>query len=89
MDKNLTLGTVIGAGMLMLYGEGREVLDLWLGHADGRALAIRQAERPDAVIPDHGPHRDAAGQFLRMARTTQVATPSGMIFYGAPESPAR
>jgi len=45
--------------MLLMHGEGREVLELWFGHIDEKALVISQAEKPDGLKPDHGDHRSA------------------------------
>jgi hypothetical protein len=75
--------------MLLTHGEGREVFELWFGHIDENTLVIRQAEKPDGLKPDHGDHRGAEGQILRLSRAIQVATPSAMVFYGSPESPTR
>jgi hypothetical protein len=87
MEKLGVLSIAAGVGM-MLLGEGHEIIDLWLGHTDGKATVV-QVGKLDAVGPDHGSHREAAGQRLELARATQVATPSAMIWYGAPESPRR
>jgi hypothetical protein len=87
MEKLGVLKIAAGAGML-LFGEGHEIIDLWLGHGDVKVTVV-QVGRLDAVRPDHGSHREAAGQSLQLTRATQVATPSAMIWYGAPESPRR
>lgn len=75
MDKNLTQGIVVVAGVLLLNGEDREILG--------------QAPKPTAAMPEHAGDRQAEAQMLRMSRATQVATPSAMLVFGAPESPAR
>ena len=72
-----------------LRGSNREVLELWFGHIDEKALLISQSEKPDGLKPDRGDHRSAEAQILRLNRAIQVATPSAMIFYGSPESPTR
>jgi hypothetical protein len=89
MDRNSTAGIVLGAGMLLLHGEGREVLKFWLGHADRHVVVIGQAPKPAAAMPEHADDRQAESQMLRMSRASQVTTPSAMMFLGAPESPAR
>lgn len=89
MDKNVTLSIVVGAGALLLHGEGREVLELWLGHTDRHVAVIGQAPKLTAVMPEHAGDRQAEAQMLRMSRAIQLATPSAMLFFGAPESPAR
>ena len=89
MAKLGPLGIALGAGMLLMHGEGREVLELWFGHIDEKALLISQSEKPDGLKPDRGDHRSAEAQILRLNRPIQVATPSAMIFYGSPESPTR
>lgn len=89
MDKDMTLSIVVGAGALLLHGEVREVLELRLGHTDRHAVVIGQATKPTAAMPEHAGDRQAEAQMLRMSRAIQVATPSAMLFFGAPESPAR
>jgi hypothetical protein len=90
MAKVGLLGIVVGAGILLVHGEGRDAIHVWLGHIDGKGdLVIRQPGMPDAVKPEHGSHRESEGQNFQLRRAIQVATPSAMVFYGSPESPTR
>jgi hypothetical protein len=36
MAKLGPLGISVGAGILLMHGEGREVFELWFGHIDER-----------------------------------------------------
>jgi hypothetical protein len=86
-EKLGPFGIAICGGILWLHGDGRETLDQWLEPINPAGVSIRQAS--DAVLPEHASEREPEGQMLRMARATQVATSSAMIYFGAPESPAR
>jgi hypothetical protein len=87
MRKKSILSIAVGVGNMLLTGEGREVLGL--GHLDRHLVAIGQAPKPVAGMPEHAGEREAAGQDIRMARAIQIATPSAGIFYGSQEGPSR